>query len=432
MNDELFMPERCLTDINYFQKNRQLIFKMLISANKKKKDTALKIIKLYYSPQYIDDVFKICNAEKDQKYKLMLCELLRKTKSKKIINPLLQLLKDKNPLIVAQAFLGLLAYRDDPAINSKLKKLLNHPNEIVKETAAIHFAKKDVATKPSDFKLAGESIKNLIINGDVNKILQYFPKESIDLTFTSPPYYNAKDYSIFPSYSEYLKFLKITFQNIHNVTKDGRFFIINTSPVIMPRVDRQYNSKRYAIPFDLHPILIDIGWEFIDDIVWAKPESSVKNRNGGFFQHRKPLAYKPNACTEYVMVYRKKSNNLIDWNIKQYSKKIIEASLIKDEYPRSNLWNIMPQSSKEHSAVFPYTLADNIIKLYSMKNDLVFDPFGGSGTAALASINNSRKFVITEISSKFCELIEKNIKKTGSAYNYLSAKDWIKKSKFNC
>ena len=59
-----------------------------------------------------------------------------------------------------------------------------------------------------------------------------------------------------------------------------------------------------------------MGWEFIDDIVWKKPETSVKNRNARFMQHRKPLAYKPNVVTEYVMVYRKETDRLIDWNIR--------------------------------------------------------------------------------------------------------------------
>ena len=52
-----------------------------------------------------------------------------------------------------------------------------------------------------------------------------------------------------------------------------------------------------------------MGWEYIDDIIWLKPEASVKNRVGGFQQHRKPLGYKPNTVTEMIMVYRKKHLN---------------------------------------------------------------------------------------------------------------------------
>lgn len=89
-------------------------------------------------------------------------------------------------------------------------------------------------------------------------------------------------------------------------------------------------SKRYPIPFDIHGPLIKMGWEFIDDIVWEKLEISVKNRNAGFLRPRKPLAYKPNAVTEYVMVYRKNTDKLIDWNIRQYDRKTVNESKVED------------------------------------------------------------------------------------------------------
>ncbi len=84
-------------------------------------------------------------------------------------------------------------------------------------------------------------------------------------------------------------------------------------------------------------------WEFIDDIIWVKPEASVKNRNAGFLQHRKPLAYKPNARTEYLMVYRKQTDKLIDWNIRQYDWQTVKESKVKDGYETSNVWNIDPK-----------------------------------------------------------------------------------------
>jgi len=160
-------------------------------------------------------------------------------------------------------------------------------------------------------------MKNIVVHGDVKEIFKYIPNESIHLTFTSPPYYNARDYSIYKSYKEYLEFLEIVFKEVYRITKEGRFFILNTSPIIIPRISRQHSSKRYPITFDIHPFLINMGWEFIDDIIWVKPEASVKNRNAGFLQHRKPLGYKPNPVTEYVMVYRKKQRNYYHFNLKK-------------------------------------------------------------------------------------------------------------------
>ena len=170
------------------------------------------------------------------------------------------------------------------------------------------------------------------------KALKYLPDESVHLTFTSPPYYNARDYSIYPSYEAYLQFLGKVFTETHRITKEGRFLIVNTSPVIVPRVSRAHSSKRYPIPFDLHAILVKGGWEFIDDIVWEKPEYSVKNRVGGFQQHRKPLGYKPNTITEYLMVYRKQTDKLLDWNIHQYDYDTVEKSKIKGDFDTNNIW----------------------------------------------------------------------------------------------
>ena len=192
--------------------------------------------------------------------------------------------------------------------------------------------------------------------------------------------------------------------------KEGRFFIVNTSPVIVPRFSRNYSSKRYPIPFDIHPLLIDMGWEFIDDIVWSKPEASAKNRVGGFLQHKKPLAYKPNATTEMVMVYRKKTNKLIDWNLKQYSEEVVNKSLVNDEIHKSNLWNIGPSHDKVHSAVFPKELCDRVIKYYSLSGDLVLDPFAGSGTFGNAALERNRSFFLIEKDETYFQDMKKRFK----------------------
>ncbi|PJF39208.1 MAG: restriction endonuclease subunit M, partial [Phototrophicales bacterium] len=242
-------------------------------------------------------------------------------------------------------------------------------------------------------------------------VLEYVPDGAIHLTFTSPPYYNARDYSIYSSYEGYLDFLTEVFEAVHRITKEGRFLIVNTSPIIIPRISRAYASKRYPIPFDLHARLVNIGWEFIDDIVWAKPETSVKNRNAGFLQHRKPLGYKPNPVTEYLMVYRKETTRLLDWNMKQYDEAVIEASKVLGDYETSNLWQIQPRSDKVHSAIFPVELCQRVISYYSYIGDLVFDPFGGIGTMGMAAVELERYFFLTEIMPEYFEQIQINLRK---------------------
>ena len=155
----------------------------------------------------------------------------------------------------------------------------------------------------------------------------------------------------------------------------------------------------------MHHKLVSMGWEYIDDIVWMKPEPSVKNRVAGFNLHRKPLAYKPNCITECLMVYRKKSNKLIDWIYKQYPEKTINESKIEDGYDTNNVWKIDPTFDKSHSAVFPIELCDRVIKYYSFKGDLVFDPFAGSGSVGVSAIKNDRHFFLTEIDKTYYQRI---------------------------
>ena len=257
-------------------------------------------------------------------------------------------------------------------------------------------------------------MKNLVVCGDVREILKTVPDQSVHLTFTSPPYYNARDYSLYESYNTYLDFLMEVFNGVHRVTKEGRFLIVNTSPIIIPRISRSHSSKRYPIPFDLHARLVQSGWEFIDDIVWLKPETTVKNRIGGFMQHKKPLGYKPNSVTEYVMVYRKQTEKLLDWNMRSYDEKTIQESRVSGNYETTNVWKIDPTFDKVHSAVFPAELCRRVVQYYSYKGDLVFDPFAGSGTVGRVAKSLGRCFFLTEKDESYFEYMKSKAQKNSS------------------
>jgi DNA modification methylase len=126
-------------------------------------------------------------------------------------------------------------------------------------------------------------------------------------------------------------------------------------------------------------------------------------------QHRKPLAYKPNAVTEMVMVYRKKTDKLIDWNIRQYDWKIVSESKVLGNYDTSNLWKIDPSFTKDHTAVFPTELCLRVIKYYSFKHDLIFDPFAGSGTVGKAANISKRYYFLDEIDKGYFQVIRKKL-----------------------
>ena len=352
-------------------------------------------------------------------------------RNEKAIPALINFLKDKDPKVIMQAIRGLLVFSSNSNVKNELKKLLNHPNELIrevinKEINGVQYQSKS-QQKHDEFP---EFLKNTVVHGDVQEIIKYVPDESVHLTFTSPPYYNARDYSIYQSYDEYLNFLERVFKEVHRVTKEGRFLVLNTSPIIIPRISRQHASKRYPIPYDIHPLLIKMGWEFIDDIVWVKPEASVKNRNAGFLQHRKPLAYKPNAVTEMLMVYRKKTDKLIDWNIRQYSWDKVKKSKVLEEYETTNVWRIDPTFDKIHTAVFPLELCKRVVKFYSFVEDLIFDPFAGSGTLGKAALNLNRNFFLTEKEDKYINRIKEELNKVGNLFNQVDQPKFVNLQKF--
>ena len=256
-------------------------------------------------------------------------------------------------------------------------------------------------------------IPSQLILGNSADVLAEFPAESTQLVFTSPPYYNAKPEAHESyAYTDYLKLLGSVFSKCHDVLSEGRFLVVNTSPVLVRRASRSMSSKRVPIPFDLHRILDEIGFEFVDDIIWEKPEGAGWHLGRGrrFAADRQPLQYKAVTVTEYVMVYRKRTDKLIDWNLRGHpDPSAVKESLIKDGYEKTNIWRIHPAYHADHPAVFPEALAERVIRYYSFIGDMVLDPFAGTGTTGRVAgrldrrfllVDNSRAYFATQLADK--------------------------------
>ncbi len=252
-------------------------------------------------------------------------------------------------------------------------------------------------------------LRNTIALGDAEEIVQTLPAESIDLVFTSPPYYNARpEYADYLTYEEYLLKIRKIIQTIYHVLAEGRFFAINIAPVLIRRANRNEASRRIAVPFDIHRLFIEENFDFVEDIIWVKPSGAgwATGRGRRFAADRTPLQYKAVPVTEYVLVYRKHTERLIDWNIRAHpDPKIVEESRIEDDYERTNVWKIKPAHDKRHPAVFPLELAEKIICYYSFRRDVVLDPFAGIGTVGKAASKLDRRFVLIERERKYVDIM---------------------------
>jgi DNA modification methylase len=297
-------------------------------------------------------------------------------------------------------------------IKSRLRKFSNESDENGIEPAGEGKAKRQA---PPSF------VPNKVVLGDAAQIISELPLNSVQLVFTSPPYFNAKpEYTEYLDYQEYLDSLRRVFLRCHEVLSEGRFLIVNTSPILVRRISRQTASRRLALPFDLHHVLTTIGFEFIDDIIWVKPEGAgwATGRGRRFAADRNPLQYKAVPVTEYVMVYRKQTDKLIDWNIRtHHDPELVKKSKIGGTYEVTNVWRITPAHHKEHPAVFPDELVEKVIRYYSFIGDLVLDPFAGSGTVGRIALKMGRRFFLVDNESKYFQIMQREIGLAAKALN---------------
>jgi len=257
-------------------------------------------------------------------------------------------------------------------------------------------------------------LRNTIAQGDSEKMLQELPTESVDLIFTSPPYYNARpEYADYLSYEEYLLKLRKIIHQAHRVLAEGRFFVMNIAPVLIRRASRSEASKRIAVPFDVHGLFIQEGFDFMEDIIWEKPSGAgwATGRGRRFAADRNPLQYKAVPVTEYILVYRKHTDKLIDWHIRSHPQpELVDESKIDDSYERTNIWRITPSHDKRHPAIFPLELAERVVQYYSFKQDVVLDPFAGIGTVGSAASKLGRRFVLIERNPDYVNIIRQEAK----------------------
>lgn len=249
-------------------------------------------------------------------------------------------------------------------------------------------------------------MENQIFNEDCLETMSRMSDSSIDLVVTSPPYLNAREYSQYDSLEDYMDQMREIFSSVFRVLKESRFLCVNISPIIIPRENRGSESKRIPLPMYLTVALSEIGFQFMEDIVWVKPEGSAFNRGGRSFSlHRRPLTYKPIIVTEYILVFKKPAPK----NIEHYTK---EGSKISKYYERTNVWEMNPETHSKHSAPFPESLPTKLISYYSYEGEIVYDPFLGSGTTAKVAKEMKRKYIGSEINEEYFTITQKRLEST--------------------
>lgn len=221
---------------------------------------------------------------------------------------------------------------------------------------------------------------------DMSEVLN----KSVDLTVTSPPYFVGKDYEKYlSSLDDYLSLLASVWEQVAQKTKSGGRLVVNIA-----------HSSKYDTPSLVSTQLFQMGWTFIDNIVWEKP--SFSPRFGSFVQNPYSTYYVPNTIHERILVFSKGQPN-------KERKEQLDIEWAKAY--RNDIWEIKPQTKDiGHEAPYPVALVEPIILFYSNSGDTILDPFIGSGTTAIACLKNGRKCIGYELEQKYCSLTWSRVK----------------------
>tara|TARA_B100001057_G_scaffold231968_1_gene232187 strand:+ start:1521 stop:2360 length:840 start_codon:yes stop_codon:yes gene_type:complete len=231
-------------------------------------------------------------------------------------------------------------------------------------------------------------IENKIFNKsseDMNELVD----NCVSLTVTSPPYNIGKDSDLELNDEEYWKMINKVFSETYRVTKSGGRLVVNVANL----------GRKPYIPFSKYftEALNEIGFIMRGEIIWQKSKGANANFAwGSWLSASNPVI---RDIHEYCLVFSKDS-------MKNSSGG--ESTIEKDEFMESTLsiWNITPEKAKKigHPAPFPVELPKKFINLYSFKDDLILDPFIGSGTTAVASKLLKRNYVGYEINKNYIEI----------------------------
>ena len=217
----------------------------------------------------------------------------------------------------------------------------------------------------------------------------------ISLTVTSPPYNIGKDSDEDLSDDEYWKMITKVFEEVYRVTESGGRLVVNVANL----------GRKPYIPFSKFfiEIITEIGFLMRGEIIWQKSKGANANFAwGSWLSASNPVI---RDIHEYCLIFSKDS-------MKNSSKG--KSTIEKEEFMESTLsiWNISPARAKKigHPAPFPVELVKKFINLYSFKNNLILDPFMGSGSTAIASRMLERDYIGYEINPDYVKIANKRIK----------------------
>lgn len=237
-----------------------------------------------------------------------------------------------------------------------------------------------------------------IIVGDSKDVLKNIPDNSVDLTFTSPPYNFGLEYAENQDahyWETYFEQLFSVFDECVRVTKYGGRIIVNVQPLFSDYIPSHHLISNFFIQKKLI-------WK--GEVLWEKNNYNCKYTAWGSW--KSPSNPYLKYTWEFLEIFckgeMKKSGSRddIDINAEEFKKWVVAK------------WSIAPERKMGeygHPAMFPEELAERVLKLFSYRGDVILDPFNGSGTTTTVAARTGRRYLGIDISEEYCKTAERRL-----------------------
>ena len=262
-----------------------------------------------------------------------------------------------------------------------------------------------------------------IINGDCIEVMKTLPEGSVDLVVTSPPYNCGINYDTHIDtlpMDDYWSWTKEWLQETYRLLKDDGRVSIN----IPYETNVQGRGGRVFFVSEFYQVMKQVGFKFfgIVDLEEDSPHRSKTTAWGSWMSPSSPYIYNPKECV--ILAYKKQHIKKVkgepQWKgtpteIEQedgtIKKKVVYEEKDKKEFMELvfGQWNYFADTKSLTKATFSLDIPSKAIKILSYKNDVVLDPFAGSGTSMVAAEILNRRWLGVELSENYCDVARKRV-----------------------
>lgn len=243
--------------------------------------------------------------------------------------------------------------------------------------------------------ISSEILDNIYCKSSEN--MSEIPDYGVHLMVTSPPYNVTKEYDENLTLDEYRSLLKRVFAEVYKKLVTGGRACVNLANL----------GRKPYIPLHSYVIqdMLDIGFLMRGEIIWNKASSaSPSTAWGTWLSAANPVL---RDIHEYILIFSKEA-----WNRKRLPGKT--STINREEFLdfTKSVWTFSAESARKvgHPAPFPVELPSRLIKLYTFKDDVILDPFCGSGSTCIAALETGRHYIGYDNEEKYVSLAEKRIK----------------------